>query len=70
MGIEVFPPIREAEQRAVTHVLRRAGIRLDGLPELYRSAWRRTAAHEAVDNEPAPIRYALSPRSTRGATRA
>jgi len=54
----------------VSHALERAGIRLDGRPEAYASAWRRTAARESVDNVPAPALYAFSPRSTRGATRA
>ncbi len=69
MGIEVAPPLGEAELRALSYALERAGVRLDGRPEAYRSAWRRTALREATDNEPVP-RYALSPRSTRGATRA
>ena len=49
--------------------LERAGVRLDGQPEAYRSAWRRAALREGTDDEPVP-RYAPSPRSTRGATRA
>ena len=69
MGIEVAPPLREAELRALSYALERAGVRSDGQPESYRSAWRRTALREATDNEPVP-RYAPSPRSTRGATRA
>jgi hypothetical protein len=70
MGLEAVPALGESERRALTHALEGAGVRLDGAPEPYRSAWRRTAAHEAVDNEPAPVRYARSPRRTRGATRA
>jgi hypothetical protein len=70
MRVEIAPQRPEAEQQAVSHALERAGIRLDGRPEAYASAWWRTAAQESVDNAPAPVRYAFSPRSTRGATRA
>jgi hypothetical protein len=70
VDVEVAPPVGEAERQALSHALERAGIRLDGRPEAYASAWWRTAAQESVDNVPAPVRYALSPRSTRGATRA
>jgi hypothetical protein len=70
MRVEISPRLPEAERQAVSHALERAGIRLDGRPEAYASAWWRTAAQESVDNVPAPVRYAFSPRSTRGATRA
>lgn len=69
MDFEVVPPLREPEQQAVRQALERAGVRLDGQPEAYRSAWRRAALREGTDAEPVP-RYAPSPRSTRGATRA
>jgi hypothetical protein len=70
--VEIAPPLPEAERNALSHALERAGVRLDGLPEAYASPWRRAAAREAVDNQPARAqsRYAPSPRSTRGATRA
>jgi hypothetical protein len=73
VDIEVVPPLGETEQQAVRHALVRAGIRLDALALPYLSAWRRAAALESVDNEPDASRsgrYAPSPRSTRGATRA
>ena len=70
MELEVVPPLPEAERHALRLALTRAGIRLDGLPDAYAGAWRRVAAREGVDNEPALDRYARSPRSTRGATRA
>ena len=71
MGIDVVPPLGPAEQQVVTIGLARAGMRLDGVHVAYASAWRRAAAREAVDSTPpAPARYAPSPRSTRGATRA
>ena len=69
MAIEVVPPVAEGESVALRRGLATLGLRLDGQPEAYRSAWRRAALREATDNEPAP-RYAPSPRSTRGATRA
>jgi hypothetical protein len=69
MTLEVVPPLSEDEDAALRRGLATLGGRLDGRPESYRSAWRRTALREATDNEPVP-RYALSPRSTRGATRA
>jgi hypothetical protein len=69
MAIEVVPPVPESESAALHRALATLGVRLDGQPEAYRSAWRRTALREATDNEPVP-RYAPSPRSTRGATRA
>jgi hypothetical protein len=70
--VEIAPPLTEAGRRALGHALERAGVRLDGLPAIYTSPWRRTAAREAVDNQPPrpSARYAPSPRSTRGATRA
>jgi hypothetical protein len=69
MAIEVVPPLSEGESRALRRGLATLGVRLDAQPEAYRSAWRRAALREAIDNEPVP-RYALSPRRTRGATRA
>jgi hypothetical protein len=70
MTLEVSPPVPEAQRLAVTHAMEQAGIRLDGRPEAYASAGWHTAAQESVENAPAPVRYVLSPRSTRGATRA
>jgi len=48
---------------------------LDSASDAYRSRWREAALAEAVATlrdrgEPEPGRYALSPRSTRGAMRA
>jgi hypothetical protein len=70
MALQVTPPLPDAERQAVGHALERAGIWLDARPAAYASPWWRTAALEAVDNAPVPARYAPSPRSTRGATRA
>jgi hypothetical protein len=68
--LEVHPPLEEPALAAVRKALVGAGVRLDGKPGIYMSAWRAAAAHEAVQNEPESGRYARSPRSTRGATRA
>lgn len=74
MDLEAFPPLSEAERQVLTLVLARAGVSLDEAPGPYAGAWKRAATREGIDNEPArvPVRgsYALSPRSTRGATRA
>jgi hypothetical protein len=70
MRIEVDPPVSGAEHAVVEVALARAGVLLPERPAGYLSRWRRTAAREAVENEPARASYALSPRSTRGATRA
>jgi hypothetical protein len=70
MRLEVDPPVSGAERAAVEVALVRAGVPLQEPPAGYLSRWRRAAAREAVENEPARARYALSPRSTRGATRA
>lgn len=69
-----MPALTEPELAAVRVALGRAGVRLDTLPESYRSAWKRSAVSEAVATDVVPVqvvaRYARSPRSTRGATRA
>lgn len=69
MELDVAPPVPDEQRMALAHALAQLDARVDGQPEGYRSAWRRTAARESTDNAPTP-RYALSPRSTRGATRA
>jgi hypothetical protein len=70
MELHSAPPLTEDEQVAVQAALARAGVHIDGRPESYRSSWRRAAVREAVDAQPTLARYARSPRSTRGATRA
>ena len=70
MRIEIDPPLDEAMLASLEPVLR-AGLLAAGTTHpSYASAWRRTAARESVGNEPRPPAYALSPRRTRGATRA
>jgi hypothetical protein len=41
-----------------------------GLPEVYRSRWRRAGLEEGVRREGEEPTYAVSPRSRRGAERA
>ena len=66
-GIRIEPPLGEREELAV-----RLALVGTTLPRRARGAWSSAAAREAVENDPgdADPRYALSPRSTRGATRA
>lgn len=70
MEFEIQPAPSETGLSAIQDAVVRAGIQLNERPAGYSSAWRRAAANEAV--EPLPFRstYVLSPRSTRGATRA
>lgn len=70
MPIRVRPDVDELALAALERGLAAAGVRLDGDGRAPASAWLRTARREAVEKEPAPVRYARSPRSTRGATRA
>jgi hypothetical protein len=69
VGIEVVPPLAAPGQRVLTEALARAGVQTDGAPSAYASAWRTAGLHEAAAPDE-PEGYALSPRSTRGATRA
>ena len=67
--LDARPPLDEWELEAVRAVLERVHR---GHPA-YDSVWRRTAAEESVcapADAPDDEAYALSPRSTRGATRA
>jgi hypothetical protein len=70
MTFELTPHLGDAEREALRVALDRAGVLLEARPRGDESAWRRAASREAVDNEPAVQRYARSPRSTRGATKA
>lgn len=70
MSFDVVPVPSEPDLAAIRRALARAGIRPDGQSEAYSSEWRLAAAREATDNQPAAARFAPSPRSTRGATRA
>lgn len=70
LELEAIPPLSDGELAAIRLALVRAAVPLDGQPPVYTSKWRRVAVREAVDKEPAVVRYARSPRSTPGATRA
>lgn len=69
MDLEVDPPLGEPAGRALIEALGRVAAHVDGAPAVYRSAWRAAGLREAAEPEEADD-YALSPRSTRGATRA
>lgn len=69
MDIEADPPLGEPGRRALIEALERAFVPTDRTPPAYESAWRAAGLHEAADADE-PEGYALSPRSTRGATRA
>jgi hypothetical protein len=68
--IDVVPPVDEALLESVEPLLRDALAPPAATHTSHGSAWRRAAARESVRNEPRAPLYALSPRSTRGATRA
>lgn len=69
MDVLTDPALGEPEQRALIEALEQAGVQSGGTPPAYRSAWRAAGLLEAVEADE-PEDYALSPRSTRGATRA
>ena len=70
MRFELTPDLDGLHQAALQRALTEAGIGTDARSRPAVSAWMSTALREAVENEPVPARQALSPRSTRGATRA
>ena len=71
MPIDATPPLGGDELEALHVALVRAGVLPQTRLPAYGSEWARSAREEAVESEAAePSAYALSPRSTRGATRA
>lgn len=75
MELTLVPDADSATRAAVRAALDAAGVALGGGGEGYRSVWRAAGLVEAVDRRGAESGcdsgvYALSPRSTRGATRA
>jgi hypothetical protein len=70
MRLELTPDVDGLDDGALRNALAEAGIRTDARRAPAVGAWMRAALREAVENEPVPARQALSPRSTRGATRA
>ena len=78
MRLRLYPDPGPALSRALATVLEDEGL-LDTTERAYVTSWRREALREGVAREPArprvsavgrPYEAALSPRSTRGATRA
>jgi hypothetical protein len=71
MALDVRPPLGDSELAAIRFALTRADLPLDGQPAVYNNGWRRAALREGVHHEPERSQlHALSPRRTRGATRA
>jgi hypothetical protein len=68
--LEVVPAVGERERAVIVAALTRAGVEPDDRPQAYSSRWRRAGLAEALERAPARRAYALSPRSSRGATRA
>jgi hypothetical protein len=68
MEIDASPALSEGTLSALRSVL--LGTLIASESGGGESAWWRAAVREAVDREPNAARYALSRRSTRGATRA
>jgi hypothetical protein len=71
LPIDATPPLGDDEHQALHLALVRAGVLPHASPPAHGSEWARSAREEAVESEAAePSAYALSPRRTRGATRA
>ena len=72
MRLQVTPSMSRVELAALERALEEAGAGLDIGPGRPVTAWARLAASEGVDSgvEACAARYARSPRSTPGATRA
>lgn len=66
---DVVPPIEPVELRALLAALERTGVRASGT-DGSSTSWRRAGIREAVGDDETDGGYALSPRRTRGATRA
>jgi hypothetical protein len=69
MELDTTPAVDAVVRQALLGALREAGVdssRASG----YEGAWRRAALREAVEGDELELGYALSPRSTLGATRA
>jgi hypothetical protein len=70
MQLRADPPVSEPELLVLRRALDEAALWPSMESRATPSGWSRATALEAVDNEPECRRHALSPRSTRGATRA
>ena len=69
MRHSVHPPLAELVERALVALLRESRANAPG-PASTGGAWRLAALLEGVERSQTESDYALSPRSTRGATRA
>jgi hypothetical protein len=68
---DVTPPLDDAMRRALLDALGRAGVVGPPRPaDASAGPWRLAGLREAIDDDAESGGYALSPRSTRGATRA
>lgn len=70
MDLDVHPPVTSEEREALARALERSGIDLDAAPAAYEAPWRLAGLVEATTRDDEDGGYALSPRRTRGATRA
>jgi hypothetical protein len=70
MELDVHPPVAPEEGEALSRALERSGIELDAAPAAYAAPWRLAGLVEATTRDDDDGGYALSPRRTRGATRA
>jgi hypothetical protein len=70
VNLRADPPLDERDAVVVGRALELAIGSLATRSPAATSEWRRAAAREAVEGELEDARYAPSPRSTRGATRA
>ena len=68
MDIDATPAVTGTERDALIAALERSDVHPSGTRP-YESTWRLAGLREAVDDD-GDARYAFSPRSTRGATRA
>jgi len=69
VDIEAVPPVDGSAKRAVIEALERTGVRVEVTPTAYGSAWREAGLRDGAEGDDVEG-YPLSPRSTRGATRA
>ncbi len=69
MQVFVDPPLEDAVSDVLGDLLQERGLYSTGAAS-YDGAWRRAGLCEGVDRDSDESSYALSPRSTRGATRA
>lgn len=69
MDLDSTPLLDTAVRQAIFAAFEEAGVRTPGAL-VYDDAWRRAALREAVEGDEPELGYALSPRSTLGATRA